>query len=209
MPKFRIPIYGRISIKSSRKIEFRQAVDECNSLIRPNDDQSYDFLSKRYGYIREFSPKFLKIMQFRSHQKNDPLLEAITILDTLNDENKRKVSDDAPTEFIQKSWQPYIKDEHGKIIRRYYEISTLWSLRGALRSGDVWVNHSRRYADPESPEQHLKLKQDELEALYRELDEKIGRGDGVTIENNKLSLMQTRSLHSTRCHLCQCVNAGD
>ena len=88
----------------------------------------------------------------------------------------------------------------------------MWSLRGALRSGDVWVNHSRRYADPESylipkelwpsmrqdacrilglpesPEQHLKLKQDELEALYRELDEKIGQGDGVTIENNRLSL---------------------
>lgn len=41
---------------------------------------------------------------------------------------------------------------------------------------------------PESPEQHLKLKQDELEALYRELDEKIGQGDGVTIENNRLSL---------------------
>jgi hypothetical protein len=192
--------------------EFRQAVDECNSLIRPNDDQSYDFLSKRYGYIREFSPKFLKIMRFQSHQKNDPLLKAITILDTMNDENKRKVSDDAPTEFIQKSWQPYIKDEQGKIIRRYYEISTLWSLRGALRSGDVWVNYSRRYADPESylipkelwpamrkdacqilglpesPEQHLKLKQNELEALYRELDEKIGQGDGVTIENNRLSL---------------------
>ena len=192
--------------------EFRQAVDECDGLIRPNDDKSYDFLNKRYGYIREFSPKFLKIMQFQSHQENDPLLKAITILDTLNDGHKRKVSDDAPTEFIQKSWQPYVKDGQGKIIRRYYEISTLWSLRGALRSGDVWVNHSRRYADPESylipkelwpsmrqdacrilglpesPEQHLKLKQDELETLYRELDEKIGQGDGVTIENNRLSL---------------------
>lgn len=85
------------------EIEFRRAVDECDSLIRPNDDQSYDFLSKRYGYIREFSPKFLKIMQFRSHQKNDPLLKAITILDTLNDEHKRKVSDDAPTESLSRS----------------------------------------------------------------------------------------------------------
>jgi TnpA family transposase len=194
------------------EIKFRQAVDECDSLIRPNDDQSYDFLSKRYGYIREFSPKLLKIMQFRSHQKNDPLLKAITILNTLNDEHKRKVPDDAPTEFIQKSWRPYIRDEQGQIVRRYYEISTLWSLRGALRSGDVWVNYSRRYADPESylipkklwpsmrkdacrmlglpesSEQHLKLKQRELEAFYRELDEKIEQGDEVNIENNRLSL---------------------
>jgi len=197
--------------------EFRRAIDECDSLIRPNDDQSYDFLGKRYGYIREFSPKFLKIMEFQSHQKNDQLLHAIAILDALNDKHKRKVADDAPTEFIQKSWQPYIKDEQGKIIRRYYEISTLWSLRMALRSGDVWVNHSRRYADPESyliprelwssmrkeacqilglsesPEKHLKRKQNELEALYRELDEKIGQGDGVSIENNRLSLIRLRA----------------
>ena len=194
------------------EIEFRQAVDECDSLIRPNDDQSYDYLGKRYGYIREFSPKFIKIMQFQSNQKTDPLLKAITLLNALNDEHKRKIPDDAPTEFIQKSWRSYIKDEEGKIVRRYYEISTLWSLRGALRSGDVWVNYSRRYADPESyliphelwpsmrkdacrmlglpesAESHLKLKQSELEAFYQELDEKIGQGDGVKIENNRLSL---------------------
>jgi hypothetical protein len=36
----------------------------------------------------------------------------------------------------------------GPINRRYYGLCTLWQLRNALRAVDVWVAHSRRYADP-------------------------------------------------------------
>jgi TnpA family transposase len=32
--------------------------------------------------------------------------------------------------------------------RRYYELAVLWELRLALRSGDIYVEHARRYADP-------------------------------------------------------------
>ena len=32
--------------------------------------------------------------------------------------------------------------------RRYDALCTLWQLRSALRAGDIWVAHSRRYADP-------------------------------------------------------------
>ena len=44
----------------------------------------------------------------------------------------------------------YIFDEKGNIVRRYYEMSLLWELRRALRSGDIWLDNSRRYANPES-----------------------------------------------------------
>lgn len=37
-----------------------------------------------------------------------------------------------------------------KINRRYYELCVLWQLKAALRSGDLWVVGSRRYADPET-----------------------------------------------------------
>lgn len=33
--------------------------------------------------------------------------------------------------------------------RRHWEVCLLWELWGALRSGDVWVEGSRRYADPQ------------------------------------------------------------
>ena len=34
-------------------------------------------------------------------------------------------------------------------MRRHWEACLLWELRGALCSGDVWVEGSRRYADPQ------------------------------------------------------------
>lgn len=34
--------------------------------------------------------------------------------------------------------------------RRFWELALLWRLRDRLRSGDVWVAGSRRYADPET-----------------------------------------------------------
>ncbi len=40
--------------------------------------------------------------------------------------------------------------DHGEISRRYYELCVLWELRVALRAGNIWVEGSRRYADPES-----------------------------------------------------------
>ncbi len=63
---------------------------------------------------------------------------------------ERKIPNDAPIAFISKKWASYVFEEQGNIVRRYYEMSLLWELRRALRSGDVWLENSRRYANPES-----------------------------------------------------------
>jgi hypothetical protein len=75
---------------------------------------------------------------------------AISLLRKLDHENKRKIPDSAPQEFITPKWMNYVFDEQGNIVRRYYEMSLLWELRRALRSGDIWLENSRRYANPES-----------------------------------------------------------
>jgi TnpA family transposase len=190
--------------------EFREAMDECLQLIRPGDDHAYDFLGNRYSYIREFSPQFLGALNFRSNRPNDPLLKALEVLRSMNATGKRKVPAEAPTNFIRSSWLPYVKSDDGQTVRRYYEISTLWHLRNALRSGDIWVEDSRKYADPESylipkdqwpamrteacrllglPEnggERIIERQHELESVFSELDEKILNQDGVRIEHDDL-----------------------
>lgn len=192
--------------------KFRAIVEECDKLIRPENDKAYDFFANRYSYIRVFAPKFLEVLNFKSNQDDDSLLKALEVLKQLNDTGKRKVPDDAPIDFIGKSWLPYVKDKEGKIVRRYYEISTLWELRSALRSGDIWVENSRRHADPESylipkekwpsmradacrllrlpenGEERIKQRQQELEDILLELDQKISKKDGVRIEDGKLIL---------------------
>jgi hypothetical protein len=37
-----------------------------------------------------------------------------------------------------------------KVSRRFWELALLWGLRDRLRSGDVWVAGSNRWADPET-----------------------------------------------------------
>jgi len=197
--------------------QLRLAINECDTLIRPQKDHSYDFFGNRYSYIRVFSPKFLDSLDFKSNQEDDLLLEAIDILRGLNETGKRKIPDDAPIDFIQKTWRPYVQDDSGEIVRRYYEISTLWSLRGALRSGDIWVQNSRRYADPESylipkelwpsmrpeacrilglpenGEERIQERKKELADILQELDEKVVKEDGVSIDSGKLVLSRLKA----------------
>lgn len=62
------------------------------------------------------------------------------------------------------------------MVRRYYEMSVLWELRRALRSGDVWLEHSRRYANPESylipTDKWLSLRTEVCQMLQLPLDGK-------------------------------------
>ncbi len=56
------------------------------------------------------------------------------------------IPDDAPCDFIDANWWKQIFDDQGRIRRKYYELCVLFELRSKLRSGDVWVEGSRRYA---------------------------------------------------------------
>ena len=55
----------------------------------------------------------------------------------------------APIGFVPARWAPHVLGEDGKIDRRHWQMYLLWQLRGALRSGDVWVEGAGRRADPQ------------------------------------------------------------
>jgi hypothetical protein len=114
--------------------KLQAAVEECERLVRPLDDSHFDFLAHRYGHLREFAPAFLQAFTFRSNLNPDPLLQAVELLRTLNQERRRAVPEDAPLNFIPATWHPYVVDRSWRIDRRYYELCTLWELRAALRA---------------------------------------------------------------------------
>ncbi len=128
----------------------RAKVEETERLVRPLDDSYFDLLGERYNHIRAFSPVFLDAFEFRSNLAHDPLLRAVELLRQMNSGRRRKVPEGAPMEFVGPKWRPYVVDSAGAISRKYYELCVLWELRGSLRSGDVWLDGSRRYADPET-----------------------------------------------------------
>ena len=138
-------IYQKVSPE-----KLKAALEESIRLLRPDDDNYFDFLANRYSYIRRFAPVLFSVFTFSSNVKSDPLLKAIELLRQLDLRNRRKVPDDAPKTFISPKWATYVFDEQGVLVRRYYEMCVLWELRRALRSGDIWLENSRRYANPES-----------------------------------------------------------
>ncbi|MDJ0799663.1 MAG: Tn3 family transposase [Calothrix sp. MO_167.B12] len=141
----RASIYQKITPEKLQAV-----IEDCQRLIRPNDDNHFDFLANRYGYIRRFAPVFFAVFTFNSHQSSGSLIKAIKLLRELDAANKRKIPNDAPQDFISPKWANYVFDDQGEIVRRYYEMCLLWELRRALRSGDIWLENSRRYANPES-----------------------------------------------------------
>jgi len=128
--------------------QLQQMVWETENLIRPKHDEAIDFFARRYSYIRRFAPTFLATLTFRAQKQATRLLKAIELLEALNASGTRTVPQNAPTGFISNAWWEYVISHKGRFSRRYYELAVLWELRLALRSGDIYVEHGRRYADP-------------------------------------------------------------
>lgn len=192
----------------------QEALADTERIIRPLDDHALDFLARRYSYVRQFAPRFLEMLEFRTHHQPHPLLDAVQRLRQLNTTQRRQVPRETPLEFVPAKWRPYVIDRSTqKIDRCYYELCTLWQLRAALRSGEVWVSGSRRYADPETylipksqwpslraevcqqlsmpatPEQRLEDRETELTARLTQVDQLLARRDSpVQVEDGALVL---------------------
>ena len=61
-----------------------RAVEECERLARPVDDNYFDFLAQRYSHVRQFAPAFLSAFVFRGARAGDPLLAAVELLKEMN-----------------------------------------------------------------------------------------------------------------------------
>jgi TnpA family transposase len=203
--ELRTTIYRRIPPE-----RLHAAVKECEELIRPLDGSAFDFLERRYSYLRQFAPAFLEAFTIRSSLAYDPLLEAIDVLRRLNGDHRRTIPEEAPLDFIPLKWRPHVIDPEGRIDRHAYEWCALWELRGALRAGNLWVEGSRRYANPDTyliprdrwptlrPEvcQQLQLPVEgatrldaraaALEALLGRVDRMLARNGRIRVEEGEL-----------------------
>ena len=110
----------------------RRAAAESDRIVRPLDDNYFDFFETRYDYLRQFTPTFLDTFTFHANQSAESLLKAVDLLQQLNTTHRRTVPDEAPTDFVTLKWRPYVVAPDGHIDRHYYELCTLWELRGYL-----------------------------------------------------------------------------
>lgn len=189
--------------------KLRVTFDECERINEPLDENLFKLLGKRYSYLRKFIPTFLNALPLGGNAETAGLREAIEILRDLNDSGKRRIPDDAPCDFVDANWWQHVFDDDEKINRKFYEMCVLFELRSALRSGDIWVEGSRRYARldsylipadkwseirpavcellslPEDGESRIKLRQAELQELFGQFDRFF---DELLIKHKKKSM---------------------
>lgn len=149
------------------------ALGETKQLIRPENDAYVDYFGKFYPRIRRFSSHFLSTLQFHNRSNDQGLLKALDLVREIHAGTRRKLPDTTPTEFILDTWRSYVIDAEG-FNRRYYELAALWILRQQLRSGDIYLSHSRRFSTLESyfmsKEEWQKQRQETVSLLGTPID---------------------------------------
>lgn len=120
----------------------------------PRDRGHLELMEARFAHVRSFAPQVLAALRFSASVSPSEVLDAVRLLQGLNAEGRRNLLDDAPTGFIPPRWRGYLDAAHaagdGKQAKHYWELCVLFALRAGLRSGEIWVEGSRRYADPAS-----------------------------------------------------------
>lgn len=129
----------------------RAAVAQAKPRL-PRDHGHLAALDSSYSYLRQFTPAVLAAVRFAGGTAATELLIAVDMLRELNALGARKVFEEAPTGFVPAKWRGYLdearKSGSATAYRHYWELCVLLGLRDGLRTGDVFVPGSRRYADP-------------------------------------------------------------
>jgi TnpA family transposase len=126
-----------------------RALEEAESVSRPEDYNCFDYLKRRYTYLRSFFPRFLRTVELEGVAAARPVLEAVAALKYWNAEGIRKVTSGAPCGFVPEKWKAYVFPEPGAVDRHYWELCLMDVLHRALLSGDVWAVGGRRYGNVE------------------------------------------------------------
>lgn len=120
----------------------------------PRDGGHLELMEARFSHVRSFAPQVLGALTFAASVSPSEVLDAVVLLQTMNAGGRRHVPDDAPVDFVPARWRPYLNaaDSAGdaNLYKHYWELCVLFALQGGLRSGEIWVKGSRRYADPAS-----------------------------------------------------------
>lgn len=124
--------------------EFVANIAQAENLMRPKNFDYLDLIGKRYSYIRRFSRALIASFSYQGFPETDDLRRAIQLIREVDQGERADLPDWTPIQFVDAVWKPYVFDDL-PVKRRFYELCVLDNLRTALRSGDIWVEHSQQF----------------------------------------------------------------
>ena len=145
----------------------------------PKDHGRLSAMDASFSYLRQFTPNVLAAIDFKGGSGTIDLMAAVAMLKMLNETGGRKVPADAPESFVPARYADYLakarKGGDDTAYRHYWELCVILGLRDGLRSGDVYVPGSRRYADP-ATYLYTPAQWKPRQAAYCRLSRKAGQG---------------------------------
>ena len=174
----------------------------------PKMTSHLSFLKKYSPLMKQFTPNLLAKLDFKVAFTKDNFETALTLVKDLQIGKIRKLPQDAPMNFVSNSWHKVVIQE-GKINQQNYELCVLSLLKDRLKSGDIYVDLSRKYTNFESlliskahwktnqesifkelslPDLSLRIDQkvEELAQLLPDLFKKLAEATDIRIENDVL-----------------------
>ena len=133
--------------KQVKKDELAAQISQWKEWTRTKSSHLFFAVIERFNYLRQFSPAFLEHLEFyTSSSKAFPLLDAVEILKEMNRSGKRRLPDDAPVVFVNKSLRPFVENK-GEINKHAWECALLTKVRDEVKSSNLSVAHSKRFGN--------------------------------------------------------------
>ncbi len=130
-----------------RRAELVACVDNIGEWVTGKRSDLFHGIVRRHGMLRKFSPALLDALELTQDTEGEQsaCLRALQMLKELNATGRRKLPEDAPTDFLPQRLKPIVIN-HGEIDRRAWECALLLKLRDELKAGNLSVRYSKRFA---------------------------------------------------------------
>jgi len=136
----------RALFKHISKEELSSQMIDVKTWLSGKHSHVFNLVKDRFSYIRQFSPNLLRHIQLEIDGGiKTSLLDAVNLLKDMNENNQRRLPDDAPTDFIPEKIVPMVQS-NGKIDKRAWESALLTAVRDEIKSGNLSVKLSKRFS---------------------------------------------------------------
>lgn len=125
--------------------DFVSSIKEISEIARPKEYNTLDLITQKYSTLRKYTPRLLKVLEFKASKTGKPVLKVLETIKDLNSKTKKKVPKGSPLDFVTNKWEKYVYDQEGNIDKKYYELAAFTELRNAVRSGDISIVGSKQH----------------------------------------------------------------
>ncbi|EHH02551.1 Tn501 transposase [Agrobacterium tumefaciens CCNWGS0286] len=105
-------------------------------------DETLAYVGQGYHRFRRYAQRMLRCLKLKAASVAQPLVAAAKAI------GEMRASPSTAETFLRPNskWHRHLRAQN-QGDNRLWEVAVLFHLRDAFRSGDIWLDHSRRYGD--------------------------------------------------------------